>query len=97
MVPVGEALTGSRTDFLGRLNPEGQQLGSDAQLPLFNEQASMDDREQIQEPLFTGLKVFCSSDWALEALPYENLKRYALTEKPNPLCQSCRVCLLSAL
>ena len=66
MVPVGEALTGVCTDFLGRLDSESQQLGNDEQLPLFNEQAPMDDREQIQEPLFTGLKVcyLCSQlEW----------------------------------
>ena len=58
-VPVGQGLTGISTDFLGRLhaNSQSQQLGSDQQLPLFNEQAPMEDREQIQEPLFTGLKV----------------------------------------
>lgn len=55
-VPVGEELTGTTTDFLGR-QAEGQQLGISDELPLFNEQAPMDDREQIQEPLFTGLKV----------------------------------------
>ena len=57
MVPVGQALTGISTDFLGRQKSETQQQGSDQELPLFNEQPPMDDREQIQEPLFTGLKV----------------------------------------
>lgn len=57
MVPVGQELIGSATDFLGRQNHDGRQLGTDKELPLFNEQAPMDDREQIQEPLFTGLKV----------------------------------------
>ena len=61
MVPVGEALTGVSTDFLGRQRSETQQLGTDQELPLFNEQAPMDDREQIQEPLFTGLKVISCS------------------------------------
>lgn len=61
-VPVGEALTGQSTDFLGRLSSDNRQLGADEQLPLFNEQASMDDREQIQEPLFTGIKVHYTLD-----------------------------------
>lgn len=56
-VPVGRALVGKSTDFLGRQESGSQQLGGDVELPLFNEQVPMDDRAQINEPLFTGLKV----------------------------------------
>lgn len=56
-VPVGSRLTGQSTDFLGRTAGSTAQLGSDAVLPIFNQQVSVDDREQIAESLLTGVKV----------------------------------------
>ena len=58
-VPVGAALNGQAVNFLGC--PQGSQfpLGMDAQLPLLNDQLDMKSREQINTPLFTGVKVQC--------------------------------------
>lgn len=58
-VPVGGALSGQVVNFLGC--PQGSQipLGMDAQLPLLNDQLDMKSREQINTPLFTGVKVKC--------------------------------------
>lgn len=58
-VPVGVALSGQVVNFLGC--PQGSQipLGMDAQLPLLNDQLDMKSREQINTPLFTGVKVTC--------------------------------------
>lgn len=58
-VPVGVALNGQVVNFLGC--PQGSQipLGMDAQLPLLNDQLDMKSREQINTPLFTGVKVTC--------------------------------------
>ena len=58
-VPVGVALSGQVVNFLGC--PQGSQipLGMDAQLPLLNDQLDMKSREQINTPLFTGVKVKC--------------------------------------
>ncbi|KAL3150580.1 hypothetical protein ABBQ32_000390 [Trebouxia sp. C0010 RCD-2024] len=55
-VPVGAALNGQAVNFLGC--PQGSQfpLGMDAQLPLLNDQLDMKSREQINSPLFTGVK-----------------------------------------
>lgn len=60
-VPVGAALNGQAVNFLGC--PQGSQfpLGMDAQLPLLNDQLDMKSREQINTPLFTGVKVQCHS------------------------------------
>lgn len=56
-IPVGEGLVGSVVDFLGRRIGSNTQVGTSAELPLFNQQPTMDDREQICEPLLTGVKV----------------------------------------
>lgn len=59
-VPVGVALNGEAVNFLGC--PQGSQvpLGMNAQLPLLNDQLDMKSREQINTPLFTGVKVKCT-------------------------------------
>ena len=56
-VPVGNALTGQVVDFMGRPHGSQYQIGLDAQLPLLNDQLDMGSREQINEPLLTGVKV----------------------------------------
>ena len=55
-VPVGGALAGQVVDFMGRLHGSPYQIGLDKQLPLLNEQLDMGSREQINEPLLTGVK-----------------------------------------
>lgn len=57
LVPVGEGLAGQCTDFLGRPAGSYLQVGTSAQLPLFNQQVPVEDREQISESLLTGVKV----------------------------------------
>ena len=56
-VPAGDALTGKVVDFLGRAPGSQVQLGTSAMVPLFGEQPDMESREQIAEPLLTGVKV----------------------------------------
>ena len=56
-VPVGVALNGQAVNFLGCPQGSQFQLGMDAQLPLLNDQLDMKSREQINSPLFTGVKV----------------------------------------
>lgn len=56
-VPTGDALTGKVVDFLGRAPGSQVQLGTDVMVPLFAEQPDMESREQIAEPLVTGVKV----------------------------------------
>ena len=58
-VPVGAALKGQAVNFLGCVQGSQLQLGADSQLPLLNEQLDMKSREQINTPLFTGVKVIC--------------------------------------
>jgi flagellar biosynthesis/type III secretory pathway ATPase len=60
-VPVGDALRGQVVDFLGRPLGSQVQIGADRELPLFNAQLDMDSREQINEPLTTGIKAWHSS------------------------------------
>ena len=55
-VPVGGALAGQVVDFMGRPHGSAYQIGLDKQLPLLNEQLDMGSREQINEPLLTGVK-----------------------------------------
>lgn len=55
-VPVGAELAGQVVDFMGRPHGSQYQIGVDAQLPLLNQQLDMDSREQINEPLLTGVK-----------------------------------------
>ena len=70
-VPVGRGLIGHVVDFLGRPlsidssstsstvvqeNSPSIPLGTDAYLPLLNAQPDMESREQIAEPLVTGVK-----------------------------------------
>lgn len=57
-VPVGDALAGQVVDFMGRTHGSQYQLGLDRQLPLLNDQLEMGSREQINEPLLTGVKVY---------------------------------------
>lgn len=56
-VPVGAALCGQVVDFLGCPHGSQYQLGTDAQLPLLNDQLDMKSREQINSSSFTGIKV----------------------------------------
>ena len=56
-VPVGVTLSGQVVNFLGCPQGGQVQLGMDAQLPLLNDQLDMQSREQINVPLFTGVKV----------------------------------------
>lgn len=56
-VPVGVALNGQSVNFLGCPQGSQFQIGMDAQLPLLNDQLDMQSREQINIPLFTGVKV----------------------------------------
>lgn len=58
-VPVGVALNGQTVNFLGCRPGSQIPLGMDAQLPLLNDQLDMKSREQINTPLFTGVKVRC--------------------------------------
>lgn len=62
-VPVGKELIGHVVDYLGRALPDNggeplslQPLGADIHLPLLNVQPDMESREQIAEPLITGVK-----------------------------------------
>ncbi|KAK9829697.1 hypothetical protein WJX72_007407 [[Myrmecia] bisecta] len=55
-VPAGNSLAGEVVDFLGRPPGSLQQIGTSASMPLFNSQLDMDSREQIFEPLVTGVK-----------------------------------------
>lgn len=56
-VPAGDGLFGKVVDFLGRPKGSKQQIGTDATIPLFNTSPSMEMRQQILEPLLTGVKV----------------------------------------
>eukprot|EP00884_Botryococcus_braunii_P012711 jgi/Botrbrau1/21440/Bobra.0216s0048.1 len=55
-VPAGEDLFGQVVDFLGRPQGSNKQLGTDNTVPLFNTSPSMEMRQQIHEPLLTGVK-----------------------------------------
>jgi F-type H+-transporting ATPase subunit alpha len=63
-VPAGPELAGHVVDFLGRPLPDAggaaaagaQPLGGGAQVALLNGQPDMESREQISEPLVTGVK-----------------------------------------
>ncbi len=56
-VPAGPALFGHVVDFLGRPMGSKMQLGTDVTVPLFNDSPSMEMRQQINQPLLTGVKV----------------------------------------
>lgn len=58
-VPAGKELVGAVVDFLARPAGSQGQLGGDVQVPLFNVQPDMESREQINEALTTGVKVWC--------------------------------------
>jgi F0F1-type ATP synthase alpha subunit len=56
-VPAGDDLYGQVVDFLGRPQGSKQQIGTDASIPLYNISPTMEMRQQIHEPLLTGVKV----------------------------------------
>jgi F0F1-type ATP synthase alpha subunit len=56
-VPAGEDLFGHVVDFLGRPQGSNEQRGTDNTVSLFNSSPTMEMRQQIHEPLMTGVKV----------------------------------------
>jgi len=77
-VPVGAALCGQVVDFLGCPHGSQYQLGTDAQLPLLNDQLDMKSREQINSASFTGIKVM------LKALSSGTTATYLLCFAASP-------------
>lgn len=71
-VPAGDSLMGKVVDFLGRPPDSQIQQGTNVFVPLFGEQADMESREQIAQPLVTGVKVCNASAVKLEATFAEN-------------------------
>lgn len=72
-VPAGDSLMGNVVDFLGRPPSSQIQQGTNVFVPLFGEQPDMESREQIAEPLVTGVKV-CRS---LPGCQHEERRLYA--------------------
>ncbi len=82
-VPVGAALCGQVVDFLGCPHGSQYQLGTDAQLPLLNDQLDMKSREQINSSSFTGIKVM------LKAPPSGTAAACLLCFAVSPFLPSC--------